>query len=96
MKVEDNQKGLNSKECQELIEYIQANNSWENMRKIYNRDGGKARRIIKYYSLRFDTRTGSMWQITFGTDKNTHIIELYESHDKFKEEIYDYLDEDIS
>ena len=36
-----------------------------------------------------------MWQITFGTGKNIHIIELFESHDKFKEEIYDYLDEDI-
>ena len=46
MKVENNKKGLNPKECQELIEYIQANNSWENMLEIYNRGAG-ARRIIK-------------------------------------------------
>jgi hypothetical protein len=98
MKEPENKRGLNPEECAELIKYIQQNNSWENMYDIFERNRNVSRRIIKYYSLRFDTRTGDMWVIIFGTGDNTHSIQMGpgEDHDAFKKKIYDYLDEDIS
>ena len=89
-------KGLTPDECKELIEYIQKNNSWENMHDLYlqYKERKCYRRIIKYYSLRFDTRTGDMWCISFGVT-NPIVFTMGSNHDEFKKTIYNYLDEEI-
>jgi hypothetical protein len=82
--------GLYPEEVAELMNYIQKNNSWQNMLDCHNRH----REIPKYYTMRVDTRTGTVWSIEFN-----HLI--YEKESKkfrteqdynFKDTIYEFLD----
>ena len=82
--------GLYSEEVMELMNYIQKNNSWQNMLDCHNRH----REIPKYYIMRVDTRTGTVWSIEFD-----HLI--YEKENKkfrteqdynFKDTVYEFLD----
>lgn len=86
----DPAQGLYPEEVMDLMKYIQENNSWQNMYDNYR----KGREIPKYYTMRVDTRTGTVWSITFD-----HLI--YDRCEKsfrteqnynFKEAIYEFLD----
>ena len=84
-------KGLNFKEVSELITYIQENNSWENMYENRNR------KIIKYYKMFVDTRTGDVWKIEFYSITNKgHTPDPMsfrtENGYNLKDAIYEYLD----
>lgn len=81
--------GLNPTEVVELINYIQKNNSWQAMVDVAKRK----RRVIKYYDMSFDTRSGEMWHIHFRVS-GEEPIEFRDSP-TFKEDIYKYLDEEV-
>lgn len=83
-------KGLSPQEVAELITYIQENNSWQNMMDVTKRN----RRVIKYYDMTVDTRTGEMWDIQFRRSGNTP-IRFTTGSGTFKQDIYAYLDEYI-
>ena len=82
--------GLNPKETLELIEYIQKNNSWQNMLDVSKRK----RRLIKYYNMSIDTRSGELWKISFRVSGDEPVI--FRDSPTFKEDIYKYLDEPIN
>lgn len=79
--------GLNSKEVAALIDYIQANNSWENMYDVVKR----GRIVCKYYDMFYDSRAGEMWSITFRSAGKKVSFSADENYD-FKQRIYDFLD----
>lgn len=90
--------GMTMEEFCELADYIQKNNSWEN---LY--DTTKADRVVfKYYDLYSDTRDGKIWGIKFRDI--THGHEVYgdsvfirtDSKIPFKEAVYKFLDTPIS
>lgn len=64
--------GITFDEYRELLEYVQANNGWENMylRLCKAKDEGKEkefhkRPFIKYVTSSCDTREGRVWQVGF-------------------------------
>lgn len=81
--------GLNPTEVLELIDYIQKNNSWQAMVDTVKRK----RRVIKYYDMSFDTRSGEMWHISFRVSGKDPIV--FRDSSTFKQDIYKYLDEEI-
>ena len=87
--------GLNQDEVKELIEYIQKNNSWENLTDCIKRK----RKIPKYYKLFYDTRFGDAWAIEFyqvtGLDHKEVVFIRTEQGKNLKEEIYKWLDEPV-
>ena len=93
-------KGLNQQEVRELVEYIKENNSWYNLYETHAR----GRKAVKYYTMRYDTRTNDMWAIEFheisGVGfyyKPDDVIRIRTENDKdFKSEIYKWLDEVVS
>ena len=94
-------RGLNIQEVVELNKYIQENNSWESMYEILYVNKKRHRKIIKYYTMQFDTRTNEMWRITFynifGDPKIPHSGEISfrtENGYDLKERIYNWLNEE--
>lgn len=88
--IRNGKNGLYPDEVMDLMKYIQKNNSWQNMYDNYR----KGKEIPKYYTMRVDTRTGTVWSITFD-----HLI--YDRCEKsfrteqnynFKKAIYEFLD----
>lgn len=80
--------GLYPDEVMELMNYIQENNSWEHI----HTDG---REITKYYTMRVDTRTGTVWSITFDNLAYSKTNKSFrtESNYDLKDEIYKFLNE---
>ena len=81
--------GLKPNEVIELIEYIQKNNSWQNMSNVYKRK----RHLIKYYDMTVDSRSGEVWMISFRVSGEDPIV--FRDGPNFKENIYKYLDEEV-
>ena len=83
--------GLSPKEVEELILYIQQNNSWE---KLYECSYERKRIVPKYFSMIVDTRTNDVWRIEF-TDivgiKEHNVIMRTENGYNLKEKIYSWL-----
>jgi hypothetical protein len=82
--------GLYPEEVAELMNYIQKNNSWQNMLDCYNRH----REIPKYYTMRVDTRTGTVWSIEFDHliyDRTSESFRTEQNYN-FKKAIYEFLD----
>lgn len=90
-------KGLNTEEVAELVKFIAKNNSWEHLYEC-NQSG---RKVPKYYSMSYDTRTNDMWKITFYevTGKNcdgkldTEYVFRTERDYNLKDKIYEWLNE---
>ena len=89
----DPKQGLYPEEVMELMNYIQENNSWDNMYDCHQ----KGRETPKYYTMRVDTRTGTVWCVTFDnlifnkTNSNDGITFRTEQPYKLKEAIYEFL-----
>lgn len=81
--------GLNPTEVVELINYIQKNNSWQAMVDVAKRK----RRVIKYYDMSFDTRSGEMWHISFRVSGGDPVV--FRDGPTFKQDIYNYLDKEV-
>lgn len=80
--------GLTLNEVTELVNYIQENNSWENIFHALENN----RPVIKYYQMYFDTRSGEMWKIKFhDSDEDTE----FRDSPTFKQDIYNYLDRKV-
>lgn len=85
-------KGLSIEELVKLNKFIDENNSWKSLVKI---NSPKHKRIIKYYEVKFDTRTNEVCSITFYISGKEP--KVFNSSDKnFKTHIYAWLVEDIS
>lgn len=90
-------RGLNQQEVQELVEYIKENNSWYNLSKCIQR----GRKVPKYYTMQYDTRTNNMWRICFYqiSGKGYHykpdeeVAFRTENDYDLKQRIYDWLNE---
>lgn len=66
---------MNSKELAELLDYIQENNSWENMWKLLDKD----RYCFKYVRIDYDTRENMadedhVWHVTLDNGKDQRIF----------------------
>lgn len=81
--------GLTPNEVVELINYIQKYNSWQAIMDACK----KRRRIIKYYDMSFDTRSGEMWYISFRVPGKDPVE--FRDGPTFKEDIYKYLNEEV-
>lgn len=81
--------GLNPTEVVELINYIQKYNSWQAITDAYK----KRRRIVKYYDMSFDTRSGEMYHISFRVSGKEPVE--FRDGPTFKEDIYNYLNEEV-
>ena len=90
-------RGLNQQEVQELVEYIKENNSWYNLSECIQ----CGRKVPKYYTMQFDTRTNNMWRICFYqiSGKGCHykpdeeVVFRTENDYDLKQRIYDWLNE---
>lgn len=90
--------GMTKEEICDLVEYIQKNNSWENLYDTIQAD----RVVFKYYDLYTDTRNGKIWGINFR--EITHGHEVYgksffvrtSNTISFKEAVYKFLDTPVS
>lgn len=69
------------KEYAELMEYIQANHSWENNLI----DSGEGRKVVKYIDSCTDTRDGQIWFVKI---RFRQLISRLESDNKYKEIIF--------
>lgn len=93
-------RGLNQQEVQELVEYIKENNSWYNLSECLQR----GRKVPKYYTMQYDTRTNDMWRICFYqiSGKGCHyksdeeVVFRTENGYDLKQRIYDWLDEEYN
>ena len=89
--------GLNQQEVKEHVEYIKENNSWYNLMKCHER----GRKVPKYYTMKYDTRTNDMWMIEFYqiSGRGCHykpdetVTFRTENGYSLKERIYQWLDE---
>lgn len=90
-------RGLNQQEVKELVEYIKDNNSWYNLSECLQR----GRKVPKYYTMEFDTRTNDMrricfYQITgngYRYKSNDEVIFRTENGYDLKQRIYNWLNE---
>lgn len=80
---------MNFQELHELLDYIQANNSWENQHDLNFVNKG-SRKIIKYVDFCVDTRIGEIWMIRFR--QGIEEVEFRDSdHPCLKDDIYKWL-----
>lgn len=90
-------RGLNQQEVQELVGYIKENNSWYNLSECLQR----GRKVPKYYTIQYDTRTNDMWRICFYQitgngcryKTNDEVVFRTENGYDLKQRIYDWLNE---
>jgi hypothetical protein len=87
--------GLTPQELKDLLEYIQKNNSWDNMYEIIS--AHPKRKIIKYVRFSVDTRQGDIWCITFdnliGAKENESTFRTEKDYN-LKDKIYEWLNEE--
>jgi len=87
--------GLNTEEVKALVAYIAQNNSWEHLYDSRKRK----RKIPKYYTMTYDSRTNDMWRIEFnqiiGDDCkiDESVVFRTEKGCDLKTEIYNWLEE---
>ena len=80
------------KELQQLLEYINENNSWGD--KMYDTICIRHRTAVKYVRTCMDTRDGKVWSVELDCGGGTRKLFRVESS-KDIDAIYEWLDRDL-
>lgn len=84
---------MTPKQFQELLEYVEANNSWG--LDMYHINWERNRKAVKYVDCCFDSRDGRIWRVEFRSVTGEEDTAFRVENDGDIQKVYAWLDEPL-